>query len=116
MSRAPLEIAAAPARSFHRAAGPRRVAPPLAFRQRGGSVPRSPVAFILRGWRPLERRPEPHLSLAALLSRLADRLSVWQERRRSRGLLLTLDERALHDFGIDRARAEQEWDRPFWRG
>jgi uncharacterized protein YjiS (DUF1127 family) len=49
------------------------------------------------------------------LAALADLALTWQERARSRRLLMTLDDRALADIGIDRATADREANLPFWR-
>ena len=38
-----------------------------------------------------------------IVGRLADRVSCWHERARSRRLLAMLDDRTLGDMGIDRA-------------
>ena len=62
---------------------------------------------------------DPHRSLSHIIEAAAvtavDRLLEWHERARSRRLLGTLDERMLHDIGIDRATAEHEEATPFWR-
>jgi len=50
-----------------------------------------------------------------ILTTLFDRLLVWQDRARGRRMLRELDERMLHDIGIDRSVAEQEASTPFWR-
>ena len=50
-----------------------------------------------------------------LLIRVADRLADWQDRRAGRRFLMTLDERALKDIGLDRSAAEEEYRKPFWR-
>lgn len=50
-----------------------------------------------------------------LLLRVADRLADWQDRQAGRRLLMTLDDRALRDIGLDRATAEAEYRKPFWR-
>ena len=39
----------------------------------------------------------------------------WLERTRSRRQLAELDDRMLADIGIDRATAQIEADKPFWR-
>ena len=52
----------------------------------------------------------------AALVRAIDWLLAAQERARSRRALLSLDDRMLHDIGLDRARAEREGLRKFWDG
>ena len=64
---------------------------------------------IALSWNAARRRRLP--SPGALL----DCFLGWQERARSRRLLMTLDDRALRDIGIDRAIADEEANRPFWR-
>lgn len=49
-----------------------------------------------------------------VLSRLARRLEVWGERRRSRAVLARLTDRELADIGISRGQADFEASRPFW--
>jgi uncharacterized protein YjiS (DUF1127 family) len=39
----------------------------------------------------------------------------WQQRARERRQLLALGDRALQDFGRNRADAAGEGDKPFWR-
>jgi len=41
--------------------------------------------------------------------------AFWAERNRQRRHLMALDDRMLSDVGIDRARAEAEYEKPFWR-
>jgi len=53
--------------------------------------------------------------LRTAAGRAVDQLLVWTERARSRRSLLALDDRMLHDIGIDRATAEHEAAMPFWR-
>jgi uncharacterized protein YjiS (DUF1127 family) len=51
-----------------------------------------------------------------LLGRALDQIFLWQERAASRRALGALDDRMLHDVGIDRATAHREAGRPFWDG
>jgi uncharacterized protein YjiS (DUF1127 family) len=51
-----------------------------------------------------------------LLVALFDRLADWSERRRQRRALEALPDHLLSDIGLSRADAEQEADKPFWRG
>ena len=50
------------------------------------------------------------------LSDLAAYIRLWRHRARSRRQLRWLDQRQLHDIGIDRADALKESYKPFWRG
>jgi uncharacterized protein YjiS (DUF1127 family) len=52
----------------------------------------------------------------ALLGRAIDQIFLWQERARGRRALGALDDRMLHDVGIDRATAHREAARRFWDG
>ena len=101
--------------------------PSVAFRWRGngerplfagGQWLRSP-AIVMRGWQPRETDSQERPSWLASVGRAAvatvDRVLDWQERARSRRQLLTLNDRALHDIGLDRARADYEASLPFWR-
>jgi uncharacterized protein YjiS (DUF1127 family) len=47
--------------------------------------------------------------------RLIDTSLGWLYRARSRRMLASLDDRMLRDIGIDRARADGEAGKPFWR-
>jgi uncharacterized protein YjiS (DUF1127 family) len=51
----------------------------------------------------------------ALLIRALDAVFSWQDRARERRRLGALDERLLHDIGVDRASADVEALKPFWR-
>jgi uncharacterized protein YjiS (DUF1127 family) len=51
-----------------------------------------------------------------LLVRVVDQILLWQERGRSRRALAALDDRMLHDVGLDRATAHDEAARGFWNG
>jgi len=50
-----------------------------------------------------------------LLIRALDAVFAWQDRSRERRRLGKLDERMLHDIGVDRASADFEALKPFWR-
>ncbi len=50
-----------------------------------------------------------------LLLRAAALVNLWYERHRQRQYLARLDERLLRDIGIERASAELEISKPFWR-
>ncbi len=59
---------------------------------------------------------QPGLSpLAGLALRVAEALTIWSERRRTRNRLLALDDRLLWDVGLDRLTALREANRVFWR-
>jgi uncharacterized protein YjiS (DUF1127 family) len=51
----------------------------------------------------------------AIVGNLVTTLLVWFERARERRQLLSLDDRALQDFGASRCDAAREGDKPFWR-
>lgn len=53
--------------------------------------------------------------LAGLALRVAEALTIWSERRRTRNRLLALDDRLLWDVGLDRLTALREANRVFWR-
>lgn len=46
---------------------------------------------------------------------LVDHLVEWQDRRRQRRELLSLDDHLLKDIGVTRVEAEVEGYKPFWR-
>lgn len=50
------------------------------------------------------------------LRRLADVVTVWTLRRRTRRTLSELDAHLLEDIGITEADARYEAHRPFWQG
>lgn len=54
-------------------------------------------------------------SIAATLLQAVENLVLWHERARSRRALLAMDDRMLSDIGIDRATAQAEGERPFWK-
>jgi uncharacterized protein YjiS (DUF1127 family) len=76
-------------------------------------------AAILYGWKPRRLEAQPARQwwtpVRELLVAALDRVALWQERSRSRQALLTMDDRALHDIGLDRASADHEGNQPFWR-
>jgi uncharacterized protein YjiS (DUF1127 family) len=57
----------------------------------------------------------PRTAQPSLAVRLFDALGLWLERSRQRAALGRLDERMLADIGCDRASAEREAGKPFWR-
>ena len=46
----------------------------------------------------------------------ASYIRLWRQRARSRRQLMWLDQRQLHDIGLDRSSALEEAHKPFWRG
>ena len=42
-------------------------------------------------------------------------VGLWHQRSKQRMALLALDERMLEDIGLNRAKAEREAAKPFWR-
>ena len=46
---------------------------------------------------------------------ILDALGAWQERASARRALARLDDRMLSDIGVDRATADDEINKPFWR-
>jgi uncharacterized protein YjiS (DUF1127 family) len=61
-------------------------------------------------------RRRGRIAWSAAMVSLVDQIMLWQERGRSRRCLAALDDRMLRDIGIDRATAEREASRTFWRG
>lgn len=45
-----------------------------------------------------------------------DTFGTWNERRRQRRALESLPDHLLRDIGVSRLDAEQEADKPFWKG
>jgi uncharacterized protein YjiS (DUF1127 family) len=74
-------------------------------------------AIVMRGYRPraIEPRRSPFESIGAVAVAVLKQVAEWRERVRSRHALLRLDDHALRDIGLDRARAEYEAGLPFWR-
>ena len=50
-----------------------------------------------------------------ILIRALDLIGDWQERVTERHRLMTLDDRALGDLGLNRGSADAEACKPFWR-
>lgn len=57
----------------------------------------------------------PRRAIRPSLGRLLESVFVWITLARSRRHLAALDDRALHDIGLDRATAIEESSKPFWR-
>lgn len=55
----------------------------------------------------------PVLAMVAL--RFAGVVTQWDQRRRTRHVLGTLDDRMLRDIGVTRSQARKEARLPFWR-
>ena len=73
------------------------------------------IASDTIGYRRGALRSSPWAAADAALGHAAATLFAWLERRRQRQQLLGLTDRELGDFGIGRADAVGEGDRPFWR-
>jgi len=56
-----------------------------------------------------------HRSLSEVFRDVNVTLATWAERRRQRRQLQRLDDRLLADIGLDRAHAEFEASKPFWK-
>lgn len=54
--------------------------------------------------------------VGGVVAALFDGLATWTERRRQRWALERMPDHMLADIGLSRADAEQETDKPFWRG
>jgi uncharacterized protein YjiS (DUF1127 family) len=67
-----------------------------------------PLSLSYRG---ANRKPGFAVRIGALL----DIVAKWQERRRQRLTLATLDDHMLRDIGISNSDVEAEVTRPFWR-
>lgn len=57
----------------------------------------------------------PRFSLTRLRYQLGYQFRYYQQCRRSRRHLLTLDDRLLEDVGISREQARREGRKPFWK-
>jgi uncharacterized protein YjiS (DUF1127 family) len=51
----------------------------------------------------------------SLLSRLAETIHIWRQRRASRRELAQWSDRELHDIGVSSVDAIYEASKPFWR-
>lgn len=54
--------------------------------------------------------------IGGFVAALFDGLATWTERRRQRWALERMPDHMLADIGLSRADAEQETEKPFWRG
>lgn len=54
--------------------------------------------------------------VGGFVAALFDGLATWTERRRQRWALERMPDHMLADIGLSRADAEQEAEKPFWRG
>jgi|APTNR8051073442_1049403.scaffolds.fasta_scaffold13892_2 uncharacterized protein YjiS (DUF1127 family) len=60
-------------------------------------------------------RPSGLARVQTVLVNIFDALATWHERALDRRRLAALDERMLHDIGLDAASAAEEAFKPFWR-
>jgi uncharacterized protein YjiS (DUF1127 family) len=56
------------------------------------------------------------VGIGGFVAALFDGLATWTERRRQRWALERMPDHMLADIGLSRADAEQEAEKPFWRG
>ena len=61
------------------------------------------------------RAIEALLGVWTLPGLMADVLWLWQQRSAERDRLLQMDNRLLKDIGLNRADADREGRKPFWR-
>ncbi|HWK46108.1 MAG TPA: DUF1127 domain-containing protein [Stellaceae bacterium] len=54
-------------------------------------------------------------SVSQWVVRMFDRLGEWADAHQQRHALALLDDELLRDIGIDRATAQTEIQKPFWR-
>jgi uncharacterized protein YjiS (DUF1127 family) len=54
--------------------------------------------------------------IGGFVAALFDGLATWAERRHQRWALERMPDHMLADIGLSRADAEQEAEKPFWRG
>lgn len=57
----------------------------------------------------------PAAGCRSRLSRIRDVARTWIRRTRQRRELKRLNDRLLHDMGVARWQAREEWRKPFWR-
>ena len=79
-------------------------------------MPSSDRRLVRLADQPASATPIDPESLQGFLIRMFDVLGAWQDRDRERQHLSRLDDRMLHDIGLDRATASAEAVKPFWRG
>src|SRR3712207_1295079 len=60
-------------------------------------------------------RPARFLGSVHRLIRAVETAARWRQVINERRMLAGLDDRALHDFGVTRAEAIREAEKPFWR-
>lgn len=76
-------------------------------------------AAILRGWQPRRSEELPArrwwARVSGVLIALFDKADEWHDRAKSRRALLSMDDHALRDIGVDQATADYEGNLPFWR-
>jgi uncharacterized protein YjiS (DUF1127 family) len=68
-----------------------------------------------RAFTPGGRAARLRIILGRALTRLVESVISWNQCRRDRQLLASLDERTLRDIGIDRAAVKDDCTTSFWR-
>ncbi|SDD93471.1 DUF1127 domain-containing protein [Rhodospira trueperi] len=76
-----------------------------------GSGPATPTLAALAAAVSASR----HATVRDLVTGMARLIATWHRRSRSRAQLRTIDDRLLRDIGLDRATANDEARKPFWR-
>lgn len=72
----------------------------------GANVPNHPERSLI------ERNGTPFTSG---IGKIAETAAIWRQRAHQRRQLRNLNDRLLLDIGLDRAGAQREWSKPFWR-
>ena len=89
----------------------------------GATLPQSSSPAVLesragpdeRAFTPASRAARFRIIFGRTLIRLVEGVISWDQCRRDRRLLASLDERMLRDIGIDRAAVEDDSTTSFWR-
>lgn len=59
--------------------------------------------------------PADRQGLGGFMTKITDKLVLWQARARERQELVQMDDRALQDVGLTRSDMVMEAQKPFWR-
>jgi uncharacterized protein YjiS (DUF1127 family) len=74
---------------------------------------------ILQGWQPRQSEELPaqrwRARVGEALVAFFDQVAEWHQRAKSRQALLSMNDHALRDIGVDQATADHEGNLPFWR-